>query len=125
MRRRTGDSRGLAMTLSNLGTIANASGDYAEARRLYLESLSLLRRLRQPANIAVMLNNIADIEMHEKQYEKAILFFIHAERIFTDLKSPYAKEASHSLAALEEELGKEEYTRLHDAAARKAWEDAL
>jgi predicted ATPase/class 3 adenylate cyclase/Flp pilus assembly protein TadD len=123
MRRQSGDNRGLAKTLSNLGTIANMDGDYTEARRLYSESLSLLRYLDQPLNIAIMLNNIGDIEMHEKQFENALIFFIHAERIFTKLKSPYAKEASGSLTALETELGKEEYDRLHNEAMQKAWED--
>lgn len=125
MRRQAGDERGLAITLTNLGTLAKEAGDHVDAHRLYSESLSLWHNLRQPAGIAIMLNNLGELEFLEKQFEKAMVFYINAERIFTDLKSPYVAEVTHALAALEKELGREKYTRLHSEAAEKEWENIL
>ena len=119
------DVNGLSKTLSNLGTLAQRDEDYPEARRYYAESLQVWRALRHRLNTAIALNNLGDVAALEGDSLKAIILLLHAERIFQELKSPYAAEPAHLLGELREKIGADEYDRLRGDAEGRAWEDVV
>lgn len=60
-----------AKALLGAGVLAYSQGDYAEARRLYEESLALRRELGDKQNIAASLNNLAVLAYEQGDYAEA------------------------------------------------------
>jgi non-specific serine/threonine protein kinase len=124
-RRQSGDLRGQATTLGNLGALAQVERDYAGARSFYEESLHAWRTLRDPLGIAVALHNLGELAVSEHDAPRAVVLFVHAERMFHDLSSPYSAESANALEQLREHVGAEEYATLRRRAELTAWEDVL
>jgi tetratricopeptide (TPR) repeat protein len=115
-RRIAGDTRGEAETLGNLGALAQLRGDLAEARRLYQESLTLRRRLGDRHGIALILNNLAELAEMEGDLAMAVVLFVHAERLFHDLRPVHVSIPAGALQRLADLLGTERWTELRVVA---------
>jgi tetratricopeptide (TPR) repeat protein len=115
-RRAAGDTRGAAETSGNLGAIAYKQGDVAEARRLYAESLSHDRALGDRQGIALMLHNLGEIAEQDGDTDRAVLLFVHAERIFRDLQSPFAAAPAEALDRLAAAMGADTFAAARHAA---------
>ena len=112
-RRAGGDARGAAETLNSLGVVAYQQGDIAAARRLYEESLSHYRALGDRPGAALLFHNLGEIAEQDGENARAVLFFVHAERIFRDLQSPMAAAPAEALGRLATAMGADSF-----AAAR-------
>jgi tetratricopeptide (TPR) repeat protein len=121
-RRIAGDTRGEAETLGNLGALAQLRGNLAEARRLYQESLTLRRRLGDRHGIAVILNNLAELAELEGDLATAVVLFVHAERLFHDLRSVHVSIPAAALQRLADSLGTERWSELRTMAEGTALE---
>src|SRR5205814_736121 len=60
-----------ATSLSNLGVVATAQGDFASARALFEESLTILRQLEDPWGIAIALGNLGSAANEAGDYRAA------------------------------------------------------
>ena len=83
-----GARRSVAISLHALGTVAHLQGDYAEARRLYQESLDILQQLGDRAGIATSLAQLALLEEAEGNVARALDLTCQAKEIMTSLGNP-------------------------------------
>ena len=73
LRRKLGDIQGLARSLNNLGETLRYQGNYAEANELYSEALSIfISKTKDDWGAGLVLNNMANIAMHENDYMRGI-----------------------------------------------------
>jgi tetratricopeptide (TPR) repeat protein/DNA-binding Lrp family transcriptional regulator len=70
-RRSDGDSRSIAMSLSNLGNIQRARGLLAEARARHHEALELRRQIGDRFGVLASLNNIAVLDYEQGELGQA------------------------------------------------------
>lgn len=124
-RRRAGDARGEAETLGNLGVLAQKDGNIHQALNYYRKSLDLRRQLQDPHGIAIMLYNLAELAEMEESFERSMVLFIHADRIFEELRSAYAGAPARALVSIREKLGEAKYSELYNQASKAAWEDKV
>lgn len=126
-RRLAGDERGQAVTLGNLGVLAADSDDLEEAQKFYAQSLEIRRKLDEPFGIALMLHNLGDIALKRGQNERALVLLLHAERLFQQVKSPFAAESRSTLdtlhQTLNEKLSREQAESLLATAKTQSWEE--
>ena len=87
--------------LNNLGLVAHAQGDRAEARRYFAESLDLARELGGALGPGNQLNNLARLAQDEGRFEEArALFDAHASEIdmmLLDVTMPHGEGAEQLL----------------------------
>jgi tetratricopeptide (TPR) repeat protein len=121
-RRQAGDARGISETLSGLGSIAFKEGNLVEAGRLFRESLTQRRALRDQQGIAILLYNLAEIAEHEGDMDRAILMYLHSERIFQELQHSFLAPVQETLQHLEQQLGAEPLARARQEVAQTPWE---
>jgi len=122
-RKRAGDARGQAVTLGNLGVLAQGRDDIPKARDFYTKSLELRRALRDRHGIAIMLHNLGELAEMNNDFELALVLFIHAERILSELQSPYAAAPQGMMNKLRGQMGDGDYDLLAAQMEAKAWED--
>ena len=65
------DKQGIAISLSNLGRVAQDQGDYGGARGLYAQSLALKRELGDQQGIALTLNNLCWAAIYLADFQQA------------------------------------------------------
>jgi tetratricopeptide (TPR) repeat protein len=63
-----------AQVLNAAGALARIQGDFAQAHRLYGESLALRRKSRDEKGIAAALNSLGLLSMHEGKYDQAATY---------------------------------------------------
>src|SRR5262249_51664804 len=124
-RHATGDARGEADTLANLGVVAYRAGDTTAARRRYRESLALRRRLSDRHGIAMMLNNLGELAELAGDVMTAVALFLHAERIFRELQSAHVAAPADVLQRLAAQVGEPRWEALRGAAERTTWEEVI
>jgi tetratricopeptide (TPR) repeat protein len=66
-----GDRYGIANTLNDMGVVADRSGEYAEARRLYEECLAIRRQIGHLWGIGTSLNNLGYLAYVQGEYAEA------------------------------------------------------
>lgn len=67
----TGDQRGIATSLNNLGIVANRKSDYAAARDYFQQSLALHRAIGDQYGTASSLNNLGILTFDQRDYATA------------------------------------------------------
>ncbi|HEY1976217.1 MAG TPA: diguanylate cyclase [Candidatus Baltobacteraceae bacterium] len=84
--RKSGDRRGVAVVLMNLGALATETlSDVAGARALFNESLTLFRELGISPQTGIALSNLAAISIIEGDYEQALVYANESLIIFERL----------------------------------------
>ncbi|MGC8838879.1 MAG: hypothetical protein ACP5UM_10730, partial [Anaerolineae bacterium] len=78
---------------------------YAEARRLYGESLKIEEALGDRAGVAITKAQLALLEEREGNLPRALALIREAEATFTALRSPYAAQARQDRERIEQKLG--------------------
>jgi tetratricopeptide (TPR) repeat protein len=124
-RRAGGDLRGEAETLGNLGALAQNAGAHAEAGRLYRQSLSLLEAQQDRHGVAIVLNNLGELAEQSGEMSASFALFVHAERIFRDLRSAHVAVPAAALERIAARLGNESAEDLRTAAEQQTWEEIL
>jgi non-specific serine/threonine protein kinase len=71
LRRPLGDTRGIAVSLTNVANAHIELGEYAQAETVYAEALPLLRALGEDAGVATAFNNLSVVARELGQYERA------------------------------------------------------
>jgi tetratricopeptide (TPR) repeat protein len=74
-----------ASVLKSAGTLANEQRDQERARRLYEESLAILRDLDDKPGIAFLLNNLGVVAMHQEDYPTAQLLYEESLAIMREI----------------------------------------
>jgi tetratricopeptide (TPR) repeat protein len=91
------------MPLHMRAVAARISGDPATARRLYEQSIDLNRSLGEEAMVAAELHNLAYVELHDGNVERARELFLSARaaviRLGSDTLAPYVVGDAAVLAA--------------------------
>ena len=91
--RSAGDVRLERMPLHMQAVAVRMTGDFAEARRLYQESIELNRSLGEERMVAAELHNLAYVELHDGQSDRALDLFrrarCEAKRIGFEGLNPY------------------------------------
>ena len=85
--RETGDKRGVAQSLNNLGNVAHRRGDYVAARNYFSESLAARRELDDKRGMADSLNNLAMVLDEQADYEQARLLYGESLAIYRELNN--------------------------------------
>ncbi len=99
----------LAQTWNNLGTVASMQGDIVEARNLFLQGLACLRAGGDSRNIALLLYNLAELELDEANYAAAEPFLEECLRILETVEDKFVHaNAVHLLGRLAYETKREE-----------------
>jgi predicted ATPase/DNA-binding SARP family transcriptional activator len=75
----------LAYAHSNLGLAHYYLGDYAPARKNFLDAIALSQQLENPHTLALATSNLGIIEKTEGEFEKAVAYFRQAGAIQQDL----------------------------------------
>jgi tetratricopeptide (TPR) repeat protein len=80
IRKKTGDLKGLAVALNNIGLVRESQSKFDDAIANYIQSLKLSRRFHDPGTQAFALNNlgsvyfkIGDYKTSREMYDKALL----------------------------------------------------
>lgn len=107
-RRRIGDRRGMAETLTNLGVLELDMGDLALSWEHQSEALSIEHSLDHQAGIARCLFNLAEVAEQSQQLEMAARLCKSSQAIFEAVKSPLQNAASAYYASLAEQVGEPE-----------------
>jgi predicted ATPase/DNA-binding XRE family transcriptional regulator len=69
--RRTGDKRGEATTLNNLGAVAHVQNDFDRAAGYYERAIALGRLAHNPRGVGMSVTNLGLIAMHRGEYDRA------------------------------------------------------
>jgi tetratricopeptide (TPR) repeat protein len=85
--RELGD-RNVSSALNNLAAVVFAQNDFAGARVLWEESLSLRRRAGAQLSLANVLLSLAWLEIHDLDYEQAVGYLDEALAIARDAAAP-------------------------------------
>ncbi|WP_292390370.1 tetratricopeptide repeat protein [Methanosarcina sp. UBA5] len=89
----TGNKKGIALTLHQLGMIHHLQGNYKEAVKKYNQALKTFEELREKRGIASSLSQLGMIHKDQGNYEEALEIYNQALKINEDLedKSGIAK----------------------------------
>jgi predicted ATPase/DNA-binding SARP family transcriptional activator len=112
-----GYRRGVATAIQNLGGIALDLGDYARARALFCDGLRIRHDLGLQRGYAYSFEFIADVDIIEERYERAVQLLAAAETLRVRIGAPpepiNQNENVNALARLRAQLG--------DVAYELAW----
>jgi len=100
-----------------LGAIAQAQGEYEEARRLYGESLAIAERLGEQGGRAITLGQLGLLAHGQRDYQAALEYTAQALTLFELLLSPSRDIALRELTKLRTELGETAFALL--------WQDTM
>ena len=114
----SGDRRGLAETLTNMGVLAFERDDLEQAEKYYREALEQKQDIGDLYVLAVQLFNLGEIAQKRGEHQEAVRRFACSEFLFEEMRSPQLAEAadmttkeglaaqmsSHDLAALRAEI---------------------
>src|SRR5262249_29868054 len=113
--REVGDRNGVALSLTSLGNLANAQGDYASARSCLSESLSIQREIGHPKGIAESLEAFARLMAGQRRPERAGQLWGAEERPREEIGAPLPpnerEEYDRSVASARQALGEEAFSR--------------
>jgi tetratricopeptide (TPR) repeat protein len=85
--RRSGDKRGLALTLESLAIMTFYEGDYERAKPLYEESLELFRELGDGHSQAIALNNLGNLARQRGELDRAAALLEEGRELLHSLGS--------------------------------------
>jgi tetratricopeptide (TPR) repeat protein len=85
-----------------MGMLAQATGEYDEARKLYQQSLEIAQELGDKSGIALSQAQLALLEENEGNIKEALHLIRQAEAAFRELGSPYVKLAGEVRQRLEQ-----------------------
>ena len=88
--RESGDRQGEAISMNNLGLIADIRGDYDEAERLYNESLAIKREIGNRQGEAASLDNLGRIARNRGDWDEAERLYRESVRIKNEIGIPLA-----------------------------------
>ena len=97
-----GDKSVVSSSLHNLGALAQATGEYDEARQLYQQSMKIKQELGDKSGIASSQALLALLEEQMGNVKEALQLILQAEAVFLELGSPYAKLAGKVRQRLEQ-----------------------
>jgi tetratricopeptide (TPR) repeat protein len=83
------DQIGTATTLNDLGIVADGLGNYAEAKRLYVECLAMRRQIGHRGGIANTLNNLGYFAYLHGEYAEALPLLEESLAIFKEIGAQY------------------------------------
>jgi len=83
-----GDKRGISTSLHNLGSLAQATGEYDEARMFYQKSLKINQELGDKSGMALSQAQLALLEEKMGHAKEALRLIRLAEAAFLELESP-------------------------------------
>jgi len=83
--RALGDSRGIALTLNQLGAAVERHGDCARATTLQEESLVLFRTLEEPVGVALALTELGRIAWVRGEYGRAVSHYEESLAYFREV----------------------------------------
>ncbi len=124
--RRSGDSAQLAHSLSGLGRVLDALGEYEQAQRNHEEALQLRREALGPRHPSVShsLNNLAYLSMNQGHLEQAEHYFEESLEIRREVFGPEHHMVAYVLTSLGDtalERGDLERARQRFARALEIW----
>ena len=124
-----GYMRGVATATQNLGAKAYEKGDYVRARALICEGLRIRRELGLQRGYAYSFEFIADVDVIEKRYERAVQLFAAAETLRVRIGAPVeqvnVKANEDALARLRAQLGDTVFELEWAKGARMTTEQAI
>jgi len=85
IKRKLGDKRGIAVSLSNLGRVAYDRCDYEQASALYAECLALFREVSDVRSIALTLNNLGNLAQSQGDPKRAMTLFAESLDLFREM----------------------------------------
>jgi tetratricopeptide (TPR) repeat protein len=124
-----GDQAHLSIFLANLGYMARHRGDIAEARRLTLESLRMSWKLGRRLMSTWTLSELAGPELADGRPEHGAILVGAADQALTVMGAARhpgdVPEHAQIVAALEAQLGPEQFRRLQQEGARLTLDEAV
>jgi tetratricopeptide (TPR) repeat protein len=99
----------VARSLHNLGVLQQAQGNYAEALRLYEQSLKVKEALGDKAGVAISLGQLGKLAQDQGRHREAMAYYLPALALFQALNSPYAQLARRDLASIQIEVGEAQF----------------
>jgi len=81
--------------------LAQATGEYEEARKLYLQSMKIKQELGDKDGIALSQAQLALLEEKQGHVKEALRLIRQAEAAFLELGSPYSQQAQKDRERLE------------------------
>jgi tetratricopeptide (TPR) repeat protein len=89
LHRQTGNQRGIAEVLNNLGAVAQEQGQLEEAWQYYTEALQIEQELRHALGVGRALSNLGEVAELKGEPARACRLFAAAEAIFAELGSSH------------------------------------
>ncbi len=117
-----GDRRGEGNTLGNLGNAYSDLGQVDKAIQLYEKALAIAEEIGDRRGEGALLNNLGDALEHDKKYKEALVCYLLAKDICTQIKDPELKTTESNLVNLKEKLGADEFEKLAAEVAPRAEE---
>ena len=123
----SGDRRGLAETLTNMGVLAFERGDLEQAEKCYRDALEQEQGMGDSYALAVQLYNLAEIAQQRSENLIAVRRFACSERLLEETRSPQLADAA-SMTTQESQaaqMSPEELTALRALIHRMSPEQLL
>jgi tetratricopeptide (TPR) repeat protein len=125
MRRRwhSGAAPAIAVTLEELGVLAQQEGDATQAHSLFQEALTLRRELGDRAGVATSLAHLGNLASVQGDHERAVLLYKEVLDLLRTIGDRAATAVClEGLATVSVAEGRlDRATRLHGAAATLRW----
>ena len=120
LRREIGHSRGVAITLANLGTVYQSLGNFDKANEFFTEWMELPEEVQDDDTKVSVNIGLGRYALYEEDFSKAIIYFNNAYRLANEInKKTYIREAARNLSDLYEktnnfERALEYFKRFHN-----------
>ncbi len=106
IRREINDTRGVSITLANLGTVYQSLGEFEKANESFREWLALPQDYQDDDTKVAITIGMGRMALYERDYNRAINYFNEAYNTALSMnKKIYIQEASRNLSDLYEKTG--------------------
>ncbi len=120
LRREIGHSRGVAITLANLGTVYQSLGNFDKANEFFTEWMELPEEVQDDDTKVSVNIGLGRYALYEEDFSQAIIYFNNAYRLANEInRKTYIREAARNLSDLYEktnnfERALEYFKRFHN-----------
>ncbi len=123
LRREIGHTRGVAITLANLGIVNQSLGNFDKANAYFTEWMELSQEVQDDDTKVSVNIGLGRYALYEEHFSRAIIYFNNAYRLANEInKKTYIREAARNLSDLYEKTGNferalEYYKRFHNVSS--------
>ena len=108
----SGDKKGMATTIHQMGIIQYQQGNFKEAMEFYSDSMKIKEELGDKQGIATLLSQMGRLFEKKDNMKNAVFSYMLALKIFDELNSPNKELAKKDVDRIKNYLGEEDFNKI-------------